>query len=69
MGEAAMGYAVKGEGVIRYNIRAIFSLRTRSRRGLIMGPLTHRDHLPDLRDVAFFSWGRESFLDQTPLES
>lgn len=64
-----MGYAVKGEGGIRHKIRAIFSLRTRSRRGLIMGPLTDRDHLPDLRDVELYSWGGDSFLDQIPLES
>ncbi|GEM_PF-5700862 len=64
-----MGYAVKGEGVIRHQIRVVFALRTRSRRGLITGPLTEREHLPDLRQVELYCWGQNSFLDQAPLES
>jgi hypothetical protein len=66
-----MGSAIsKGERAIRHNIRDIFSLRTRSRRRLIMGPLTNLDHLPEnLHSVEFYSWGRDAFFDQAPLES
>lgn len=64
-----MGYAVKGERTVRHKIRVIFALRSRSCRGLIMGPLTDLDHLPDLHTVEIYSWGQECFLDQAPLES
>jgi hypothetical protein len=64
-----MGYTIKGERITHHKIRVIFALRTRSRRGLITGPLTHREHLPDLRTVELYSWDRDSLLDQAPLES
>jgi hypothetical protein len=66
-----MGYAIlKGEGAIRHKIRDLFSSRTRSRRRLIMGPLTDLvpwDHLPDIHDVKLYAWGQVSFVDQTTL--
>lgn len=66
-----MGYAIlKGEGAIRHKIRTLFSPRTRSRRRLILGPLTDLvpfDHLPDIHNVEVYSWGREAFDDQAPL--
>ncbi len=66
-----MGYAIlKGEGAIRRKIRDLFSFRTRSRRRLILGPLTDLvpfDHLPDIHNVELYSWGRDAFPDQGPL--
>jgi hypothetical protein len=66
-----MGYAIlKGEGAIRRTVRDLFSLRTRSRRRLILGPLTDLvpfDHLPDIHNVELYSWGREAVPDQGPL--
>jgi hypothetical protein len=66
-----MGYAIlKGEGAIRRKIRDLFSLRTRSRRRLILGPLADLvpfDHLPDIHNVELYSWGRDAFPDQGPL--
>jgi hypothetical protein len=70
-GEAAMGYAIlKGEGAIRRKIGDLFSLRTRSRRRLILGPLSDLvpfDHLPDIHNVELYSWGGDAFPDQGPL--
>jgi len=66
-----MGYAIlKGEGAIRHKIRDLFSSRTRTRRRLIMGPLTDLvplDHLPDIHEVELYSWGQDSFPDRAPL--
>ena len=66
-----MGYAIlKGEGAIRHKIRDLFSSRTRTRRRLIMGPLTDlvpSDYLPDIHDVKLYAWGQVSFVDQAAL--
>jgi hypothetical protein len=67
-----MGYAIlKGEGAIRHKIRDLFSSRTRTRRRLIMGPLTDLvplDHLPDIYNVKLYAWGGHvSLLDQAAL--
>jgi len=66
-----MGYAIlKGEGSIREKIRELFSSRTQSRRRVILGPLAALeppDHFPDIRNVEFYSWGRENLLDSAPL--
>ncbi len=65
-----MGYAIlRGEGSIQKKIRELFTSRTRSHRRVILGPvaaLAPAD-LPDIRDVEFYSWGRENLADTAPL--
>ena len=66
-----MGYAIlQGEGSIRKKIRELFTIRTRSRRRVILGPLAALvplDHFPDIRDVEVYSWGQEKLGDMKPL--
>ena len=66
-----MGYAIlKGEGCIREKVRELFTSRTQSRRRVVLGPLAALeppDHFPDIRDVEFYSWGRENLPDSAPL--
>jgi hypothetical protein len=66
-----MGYAIlKDQGAIRNKIRELFTIRTRSRRRVILGPvagLVPLDHLPDIHDVELYSWGQESLPDLAPL--
>jgi hypothetical protein len=70
-GEAAMGYAIlKGERSIRKKIRELFNIHTRSRRRVILGPLTGLGPLhnfPDIHDVELYSWGQENLSDLAPL--
>ncbi len=66
-----MGYAIlKDASSIREKIRELFTVRTRSRRRVILGPLAGLasfDLLPDVRNVELYSWGQEAHPDAVAL--
>ena len=68
-----MGFAIlKDQGAIQNKIRELFTIRTRSHRRVILGPLAGLvplDHFPDIHDVELYSWGQESLPDLAPLSN
>lgn len=66
-----MGYAIlKDAASIRKKIRELFTVLTRSRRRVILGPLAGLapfDLFPDVRNVELYSWGQEAHADTAAL--